>query len=71
MQGVVKVLETFTYTIEENEEFYDIPLVVDIVADYGKTWVKVATRNPHHLYQASVGEYSKNSSLGTWIIILL
>ncbi|KAG8194614.1 hypothetical protein JTE90_003092 [Oedothorax gibbosus] len=63
MQGVVKVLETFSYTIEENEELYDIPLVVDIVADYGKTWVKVATRNPHHLYLASVGhgKYGRKS----------
>ncbi|XP_015913754.1 UPF0415 protein C7orf25 homolog [Parasteatoda tepidariorum] len=64
LTGVVKVLETFTYVLEENEdEIYEIPLVVDIVADYGKTWVKVATRNPIHLYQASIGrgKYGRKS----------
>ncbi|GBM49269.1 UPF0415 protein C7orf25 [Araneus ventricosus] len=64
MQGVIKVLETFSYVIEdEEEETYEVSLTVDIVADYGKTWVKVATRNPFHLYQASVGhgKYGRKS----------
>lgn len=52
MQGVIKVLETFSYEVDEDDER---SIVVDIVADYGSTWVKVATRNPHHLYQASIG----------------
>ncbi|XP_055938864.1 UPF0415 protein C7orf25 homolog [Argiope bruennichi] len=64
MQGVIKVLETFSYVIEDDEdEAYEVSLTVDIVADYGKTWVKVATRNPFHLYQASVGhgKYGRKS----------
>ncbi|GFY70635.1 UPF0415 protein C7orf25 homolog [Trichonephila inaurata madagascariensis] len=63
MQGVIKVLETFSYVIEEEGEMYELSLTVDIVADYGKTWVKVATRNPFHLYQASVGhgKYGRKS----------
>ncbi|KFM58501.1 hypothetical protein X975_22281, partial [Stegodyphus mimosarum] len=64
MQGVIKVLETFSYVTEENEgEVYEDSLAVDIVADFGNTWVKVATRNPHHLYQASVGhgKYGRKS----------
>ncbi|GFV07885.1 UPF0415 protein C7orf25 homolog [Trichonephila clavipes] len=63
MQGVIKILETFSYVIEEEGEMYELSLTVDIVADYGKTWVKVATRNPFHLYQASVGhgKYGRKS----------
>lgn len=61
MQGVIKVLETFSYEADEAED--EKAIVVDIVADYGNTWVKVATRNPLHLYQASIGlgKYGRKS----------
>ncbi|XP_054707488.1 UPF0415 protein C7orf25 homolog [Uloborus diversus] len=66
MQGVVKVLETFSYEFygdEESDEGEERSLVVDIVADFGRTWIKVATRNPVHLYQASIGlgKYGRKS----------
>lgn len=57
MQGVIKVLETFSYEVDDEGD--ERSIVVDIVADYGKTWVKVATRNPLHLYQASIGKLNK------------
>ncbi|GIX81591.1 UPF0415 protein C7orf25 homolog [Caerostris extrusa] len=63
MQGVIKVLETFSYVVEDEDGAYELSLTIDIVADYGKTWVKVATRNPYHLYLASVGhgKYGRKS----------
>lgn len=64
MQGVIKVLETFSYEVEDDDEnVYERSIVVDIVAEYGSTWVKVATRNPLHLYQASIGlgKYGRKS----------
>lgn len=55
LEGVTKVLKTVSYVSNNSNELCESSITVDIVADYGKTWVKVATRNPHQLYQISVG----------------
>lgn len=59
MPGIVKILEPFNY-VEEIEFPGEIHaahkrVVVDVVCDYGGTWIKVVARNPRALLQSSLG----------------
>lgn len=59
MPGIVKILEPFNYVdvVEPFGGIQEAPkrVVVDVVCDYGGTWIKVVARNPHALLQSSLG----------------